>query len=68
MTVYPCGTSVYVRNCGIESTITAIEIRYELIRYECTYYLDSIQQRIWVHSSELMEDKPKVQIGFKDKK
>jgi len=68
VTVFPCGTQVYVRNCGIESTITAIEIRYELVRYECTYYVESLQQRIWVHSSELMESKAKMQIGFKEKK
>jgi len=68
MTVFQCGTQVLVRNVAFECTITAIEIRFELIRYECTYYLDSLQQRIWVHGSELMENKPKVKIGFNDKK
>jgi len=68
MTVFPCGTQVLVRNVAFECVVTAIEIRYELVRYECTYYVDSIQQRIWVHSSELMESKAKMQIGFKDKK
>lgn len=69
MTVYPCGTMVVVKNVAYECTITAVEIRYELVRYECTYYVDSVQQRIMVHASELMDEKPKQILGFKkDKK
>jgi len=69
MTVYPCGTLVYVKNVSVECTITAIEVRYDSVKYECTYYLDSIQQRIWVHATELMDEKPKQILGFKkDKK
>jgi hypothetical protein len=66
MNVYPCGTLVYVRNVSVECCITAIEIRYELVRYECTYYTDSVQQRIWVHASELMDSKKKIRLGFKN--
>ena len=66
MTVFPCGTIVYVKNISVECVITAIEIRYELIRYECSYYVDSIRQSVWVHPSELMEGKAKMKIGFKD--
>ena len=66
MNVFPCGTMVYVKNVSVECIITAVEIRYELVRYECTYYVESVQQRIWVHSVELMESKPKVKLGFKN--
>jgi hypothetical protein len=64
MNVYPCGTSVYVKNVSVECVITAIEIRYELVRYECSYYIDSVQQRILAHATELMDEKPKVKLGF----
>jgi len=68
MNVFPCGTMVVVKNVAYECTITAIEVRYELVRYECTYYVDSVQQRVWVHASELMDEKPKVRLGFKNDK
>lgn len=68
MNVYPCGTIVYIRNVSVEAVITAIELRYELVRYECTYYTDSVQQKIMVHTSELMDEKPKVRLGFKNDK
>lgn len=44
MMIYPCGTLVYVRNVAVETVITAVEVRFELVRYECTYYVDSVQQ------------------------
>ena len=66
MMIYPCGTLVYVRNVAVETVITAVEVRFELVRYECTYYVDSVQQRIMVHASELMDEKPKIRLGFKN--
>lgn len=64
--IFPCGTEVILERTGNFGNITAVEIRFELIRYEVTYYIDGYQQKIWVHPDELhKENKRKTGIGFK---
>lgn len=65
MKVLPCGAEVIIERTGNFGNITAIEIRFELIRYEVTYYIDGYQQRIWVHPDELhKEESKKKTIGY----
>lgn len=68
MTVFPCGTSVVIGRSGYQGDITAIEIRFELVRYEVTYYVEGMQQRTWVHESELNHATKKKIVGFKNHK
>jgi hypothetical protein len=65
MTIYPCGSEVVIKRPGVFGNVTAVMIRFELITYEITYYVDSIQQRVWVHEDEIMKDGKKHPIGFK---
>ena len=65
MLIYSCGTSVIVERAGIQGDVTAIEIRFTLVRYEITYYIEGVQQRIWVHESELNHATRKNKVGFK---
>ena len=68
MNIYPCGSSVVITRSGYQGDVTAVEIRYELVRYEVTYYVEGVQQRIWVHEKELNNPINKVKLGFKNHK
>ena len=66
MMVYSCGTEVVVKRPGVWGNITAITIRFGLVTYEVTYYVDSVQQRIWVTEDEIMKNGHKIKLGFKN--
>ena len=68
MLIYPCGSAVVITRSGYQGDVTAVEIRYELVRYEVTYYIDGMQQRVWVHENELNNPINKAKVGFKNHK
>jgi len=43
MTVYPCGTEVILKRVPeIPGNITAIQIRFDYVQYEVTYYVQGV--------------------------
>jgi hypothetical protein len=68
MTLYPCGTKVTTVMGGISGMITAVQIRFEMVNYEITYYdqANSVHLQIWQHEQEFTTEAEKRQIGFKN--
>ena len=65
MTIYPCGMEAVIKLPMVAGNITAVTIRFEFVTYEITYYVEGVQQRVWVHENEIMKDGEKLTIGFK---
>ena len=64
MMLFAYKSTVILKDMGIPVTITAIEIR-ETVRYEVTYYLQGVQQKIWVLDDEIVQTTKKNKVGFK---
>ena len=65
MNIYPCGMEAVIKRPLVVGNITAVTIRFEFVTYEVTYYVDGVQQRVWVHEDEIMKDGKKLTLGFK---
>lgn len=66
MTVYPCGTEVILKRVPeVPGNITAIQIRFNYVQYEVTYYVQGVQYNILVDENEIIKDGKKVKLGFK---
>lgn len=64
--VYECGTRAIIKGCNIEGTLTGIEIKYDSIRYEFSYWSGGCYNTTWLNQFELLfEKKDMLQIGFK---
>ena len=66
MTVYPCGTEVILKRVPeIPGNITAIQIRFDYVQYEVTYYVQGVQYKILVDENEIIRDGRKTKLGYK---
>jgi len=66
MTVYPCGTEVILKRVPeIPGNITAIQIRFDYVQYEVTYYVQGVQYKILVDENEIIRDGRKTKVGYK---
>lgn len=66
MTVLKCGTQATPKLSNIKGIITAISIRFNMVTYELTYFIEGKREIIWVDENELnIEQSEKLQIGFK---
>lgn len=65
MKVYPCDTEVVLKFENAKAKITAIEIRYEYVHYEVTYFDGQERKKNWVQEREFFTNEKKKLIGFK---
>ena len=67
MKLFTCGTEVILKRPGVQGNITAIEIRFDLVRYEVTYYIEGVQQRVMCTEGEFYIDaeEKRMTVGFK---
>ena len=66
MMVYPCGTEVILKRVPeIPGNITAIQIRFDYVQYEVTYYVQGVQHKILVDENEIIKDSKKQKLGYK---
>lgn len=66
MTVYPCGTEVILKRVPeIPGNITSIQIRFDYVQYEVTYYVQGVQYKILVDENEIIKDSKKQKLGYK---
>lgn len=66
MTVYPCGTEVILKRVPeIPGNITSIQIRFDYVQYEVTYYVQGVQYKILVDENEIIRDGRKTKLGYK---
>ena len=66
MMVYPCGTEVILKRVPeVPGNITAIQIRFDYVQYEVTYYVQGIQYKILVDKNEIIKDSKKIRLGYK---
>lgn len=65
--LYKCGTLVKPHLNNIEAMITAISIRFEVISYECSYFLNGEYKAIWLNELEFLAvgSVDKSEIGYK---
>jgi effector-binding domain-containing protein len=52
MKVFRCGLNVITRNGSIKAIITGINIRYERVNYEISYFFDGIYKSVWLDQDE----------------
>lgn len=64
MEIYQCGTKVKALQSNIEGVITGINIRFENIQYELSYWKDGTHNAVWVYEIEITSEKEKQKIGF----
>jgi len=50
--IFPCGTKVKPFLLGIEGMITSINICFDKVRYEISYFVGGKQESIWMNESE----------------
>lgn len=64
MKIFKCGT--HAKASGVKGKITSIEIRFNNISYELTYFDKEMNlKHIWLHESLIeIEQGEKIQIGF----
>lgn len=66
MEVLKCGIEVTPRLSNIKGIITAVSIRFNMVTYELTYFIEGKREIIWVDENELViENSDKQKIGFK---
>lgn len=68
MTLIPCGTDATIKLTGIKAIITAIEIRFELITYQLSYFNNGEMHTVWLNDKLFEPGKHEEQkIGFSSK-
>jgi protein involved in ribonucleotide reduction len=65
MKVFACETEVVLKIENAKAKITAIEIRYDYVHYEITYFDGSERKKVWVQECEFITNDKKKIIGFK---
>jgi len=67
MEVYICGTNIRLNNYSLIGHISKIEIQFNNILYQISYYLEGKRIEIWVHEDEfeVTDNSIKQEIGFK---
>ena len=66
MEVVKCGTLATTRVGKINGIITCINLRYESVRYEFSYFYSGDYKQIWMDETELEIEEIETQtIGFK---
>lgn len=65
--IIDCGTCVITKSQGIDAIITAINIRFEKVQYEISYFYNGDYKSVWLNENEFeFETKEaKNKIGFK---
>jgi hypothetical protein len=66
MNIYPCGTKCFFN--GIPGYISRIDIVFDSVSYEITYFYNSEKKLVWFKEAELSFDisANKKEIGFKN--
>ena len=61
----PCGTLVKLKIGEIDGMITGINIRWDNIQYEVTYYLNGEIKETWFNEFEFTTENNIKKIGYK---
>ena len=64
MRIFECGTMVIIKVSGFSAMITAVEIKFDRISYELTYYYDGEHRTVWMREEEFTTEEIK-RIGYK---
>lgn len=66
MDIYKCGTEVVSITGTLSGSISAVEIRYDTVVYEITYFISGEPKTAWLREQQLnFYGKEKTQIGYR---
>lgn len=66
ISIFPCGTKVRPMLLGIEGMITSVNICFDKVRYEISYFISGKQESIWMNESEFeLSEVSKIKVGYK---
>jgi hypothetical protein len=68
--IYPCGTKATTKMGSLAGMITCIQLRFNNVCYELSYFHNGEMKTCWVYEPELdfNNDSGKIEIGFKKNK
>jgi hypothetical protein len=64
MIIYECGLKIIITISGLPAMITGVNIRFDDVTYEATYYYDGEHRTVWLREQEFTTEEIK-KIGYK---
>lgn len=64
MIIYECGLRIIIIISGLPAMITGVNIKFDNVTYEATYYYDGEHRTVWLKEQEFTIEEIK-KIGYK---